>query len=268
MTVALVASVFYFWYNTNIMMNNNIKNFVGLSLIIALLVGSFAIFSYSRSYKLTSGRSFFVSGEGETVAVPDVAQFTFGVLTEGGKDVAALQKQNSEKANNIIEFVKKQGVDKKDVKTTSYNVQPRYQYFNCRFDSVCPPAEIIGYTISQSVEVKARDFDKIGALLSGAVDNGANNVSQLYFTIDDRDDLENEARAKAIAKARAKAEALAKAGGFRLGKLLEIQESPQGYPMPLSAVRNFGVEEDAATPSIEPGSQEVKINVTLKFEIK
>ena len=51
---------------------------------------------------------------------------------------------------------------------------------------VCPPSEIIGYTVEQGVEVKVRDFAKVGDILAGVVENGANSTSQLYFTISAR----------------------------------------------------------------------------------
>ena len=138
---------------------------------------------------------------------------------------------------------------------------------------MCPPAEIVGYTITQTVAVKVRDFGKIGAIVSGVVENGANSVSQLSFAIDDPDMFESEARGQAIQKAKEKAKAVAKAGGFSVGRLLSIQEggSPIYYPMYEKAALDYGMGgavSSAPAPTIEPGSQEVKIFVTLVYEIE
>jgi len=132
------------------------------------------------------------------------------------------------------------------------------------------PPEIVGYSITQSVLVKIRDFDKLGVVLGGVVDNGANSVSQFNFTIDDPTSVQDEARAEAIEKAQKKAKAIAKAGGFRLGKLLSIEEGGY-YPQPTYAYESkaYGVGGGSdAAPSIEPGSEEVIVNVTLRYEIK
>ena len=224
---------------------------------------------YSRSVGVE--RSFSVSGEGKAVAVPDVAELSFGVLTEGGKNLTDLQKQNTEKMNRVIGFLKEEGIDDKDIKTRYYNISPRYQYFSCppvplgsEVSSVCPPSEITGYSISQDVLVKVRDLNKTGEVLSGVVSSGTNTVSGPTFTIDDPDELENQARSEAIKEAKEKAKSIAKAGKFKLGKLISIQEgfSPY-YPIAFEGRGGAG-----SAPSIEPGSQEIVVNVTLIYEIK
>lgn len=263
-----------------------IKNLIGVSIIAVLLVFSYAavvyVGTYSRSIEPGAYRSFSVSGEGKVVAVPDVAEFTFSLITQGGKDLGRIQQENTERVNRAIGFVKSEGVGAKDIKTENYSVEPRYQYFNCgpvilresgsESARPCPPPEIVGYTITQTVSVKVRDFSKIGTLLSGVVSAGANSVSQLNFTVDDPTKLENEAREEAIAKAKEKAEMVAKAGGFSVGRLISIQEGGGYYPQRIYALEaKGGFGGDAAAmpaPSVEPGSQEIRVNVALVYEIE
>lgn len=262
-------------------MDAKIQNLLGISIISALLLFVAVSFWYVASFSKSAvpQRTFQVQGEGKVVAVPDVAELSFGVLTEGGKNLSALQKQNSEKVNAIIAFLKEQGVEEKDIKTQSYNISPRYQYYSCPpvilkgeesapVSRPCPPSEIIGYSVSQSTLVKVRDLDKAGDIVAGVVDRGANTVSGPTFTIDDPAQLENEARAEAIKKAKEKAQAIAQASGFRLGKLLTIQEGIS-YPQPIPF---YAIEQakggETTPPQIEPGSQEVRANVTLTYEIK
>ena len=258
-------------------MNTNIKNYLGMaiigSLVIAAILAIWAVNICSKSVEPGSYRSFSVSGEGKVVAIPDIAKFTFSVITEGGKNLGDLQKTNTDKVNKAIEFVKATGVESKDIKTQNYSVSPRYQYFNCSSDGrVCPPAQIVGYTVSQTVEVKARDFTKIGDLLSGVVKSEANSVSELNFTIDDPTSLQNEARAQAIEKAKEKAKSIARAGDFSLGKILSINESGYYPPVPYyDSYRKEGVGLGASiapsAPIVEPGSQEVVVNIDLVYEI-
>lgn len=201
--------------------------------------------------------------------MPDIAEFSFDVITEGGADIATLQKENADKMNRAIDFVKKQGVDKKDISTTQYSIQPRYEISDCVYGSgkPCPPARIVGYTVQQSAHVKIRDFAKISPLLTGVVTSGANAVSDLRFSLDDPSKVENEARAEAIKKAQEKAEETAKAGDFSLGRLLEISEV---FSTPFVQQRMMKTMEDSGAdraPTIEPGSQEMHIQVILKYEI-
>lgn len=252
---------------------------------VALLAVAYAVVvyagAYSRSAEPANFRSFSVTAEGRAIGVPDVAQFSFSVVTQGGKDLAALQAENTKKVNAAIDYVKGEGVAAKDVKTSQYSVEPRYQYYDCSprpygAATPCPPPEIVGYTVMQSVEVKARDFEKVGGILSGVVTNGANTVSQLNFTVDDPTKLEDEARAEAIDKAKRKADQVADAGRFSIGRLLGIDEgggvSPY-YRMESAKAMAYGMGGDgsapaAPAPAVEPGSQDVRVTVTLRYEIR
>lgn len=258
-------------------MSKRIKDYLGIAVIAVLFLFVFTAFgflrSYSKSIEPSAFRSFSVEGKGKVVAIPDVAQFTFSVINEGGLDIAGLQKENTQKANSAIDFIKSKSVKKKDIKTQTYTVEPRYQRFSCprplpgSVAKPCPPPEIVGYTIRQSVLVKIRNFDTIGDIFAGVVKNGANSVSQLSFTIDDPAELENEARAKAIEQAKEKAKSIAKAGGFRLGRLLSIEEGFFGQPI-FRTLEARVADVSIPIPTIEPGSQEVRINVTLRYEIR
>ncbi len=271
-------------------MDPKVKNYLGVAIIAVLVIFAFSAVSYVRSYARSIdpfARTFSVVGEGKVVAVPDIARFTFEAITQGGTNLGELQTANTQKVNGAIAFVKSKGVEDKDIKTEGYNVEPpRYQNFACagREFSIpgqpvsvvpkpCPPPEIVGYTIRQTVSVKVRKFDAIGDILSGVVQNGANSISQLSFTIDDdRTALENQAREEAIKKAKEKAEALARAAGFRIGRLMSLSEEGGQPPFyPYAEARAFGVGGDievAPAPTIEPGSQEVTVRMILNYEIK
>ena len=264
-------------------MNNRIKDYLGIVAIIAVLVGAFAAASFARSYSKalepSSFRSFSVSADSKVNATPDVARFTFSVITEGGKDIATLQQQNTERSNKAIDFIKSKGIEAKDIKTQQYDIQPRQQYYSCNSGvgssagQPCPPPQIVGYTITQTVEVKVRDFKKISDVLGGVVDAGANTVSQLAFVIDDPSAQQDSARGEAIQKAKKKAQAIADAGGFSLGRLLEIQDGGSyNPPLPYyDRAGGMGVTMESTksiAPAIEPGSQDVQVTVTLRYEIE
>lgn len=266
-------------------MDTKIKNYLGVSVIVVLflwtVVGFWYVSSFSKS--ATPERSFSVSGEGKVVAVPDIAQFSFGVLTEGGKNLASLQTQNTDKVNRVTTFLKENGIDAKDIKTQFYEITPRYQYFTCppprtvaddamQTSTPCPPSEIVGYTINQSVSVKIRELSKTGDIVAGVVEKGANTVFGPTFTVDDPTKLENQARTEAIAQAKEKAKIMAEAGGFRFGKLVSIQEgvyTPQFFGRyEAFALSDKGGDLSLPAPAIEPGSQEIIVNVTLAYEFK
>lgn len=241
-----------------------------ITILIFALSAAFYVYYYSQSVQPGTYRSFSVTGEGRAITVPDVAQFTFSVISQGGKDIAKTQADNTKKVNAVIAFLKENKVDAKDIKTQGYNVEPQYQYYECRAGA-CPPPVIIGYNVTQSVLVKVRDFEKIGDMLSGVVQKGANSVSQLSFVTDDPTKVKSLAREEAIKKAKDKAKEVADAAGFKIGKLIAIDEGGYYAPMYNSKVAEYGIGgggDVAAAPAVEPGSEEVLVNITLRYEIK
>lgn len=259
-------------------MDAKIKNYLGITIIgaIIFLVASSFWYISSFSKSVSPDRNFSVTGEGKVVAVPDIAQLSFDVLTEGGKNLADLQTENTRKANRVIAFLKKSGIDDKDIKTQFYGITPRYQYFSCPISinkegaAPCPPSQIVGYTINQDISVKIRELNKTGDILAKVVENGVNTISGPSFTVDDPTELQNQAREEAIAEAKNKAKTIASAAGFRVGKLLAMQEGTYS-PWTISTqlyTKEAGYGGDSMSPSIEPGSQEIRVNVTLTYEIK
>ena len=245
-----------------------IKSF---ALIVLSLTASAYTYQYGRSVNESNYRSFSVTGEGMVTTVPDTAQFSVSVVTDGGMNIADTQKKNVDKMNKIIDFVKNQGVDAKDVKTTQYAINPQRSYPVCAVDKTCASSQITGYAITQSIAIKTRDTEKVGALLAGVTDNGANSVSDITFVVGDEAKTKGVAREAAIEDGRKQAVSIADAAGFKLGKLTTIyEESPINgiSPMPYATDKVASSQiMQAPVPTIEPGSNEQKVRMTLTYEI-
>ncbi len=250
----------------------SVKSLSWLLIAVAALLGAV---EFGRSVDKTyPTRSFTVEGEGKVEIVPDVAKFSVSVVSDQGRDVAAVQKANTEKMTAVNAFLKESGVSEKDLKTEEYTLSPRYDYPSCVGLAVCPQPTIAGYTLTQTLRVTVRETDKIGDLLSGVVANGANTVSQVTFTVDDEEDVKADARNEAIEAAQKKAARIAKDAGFEIGKLISIYESPQqmfGYGGAAESDA-YGIKSPSANaamvPAIEPGTNETKVNVSLTYEIR
>ena len=170
-------------------------------------------------------------------------------------------EDNSQKMNSIITFVKESGVEEKDVKTTSYNLYPRYDWLEGK-------RVFRGYELTSTLSIKIRDLDKISQLIDGAVKKGANQVGDIQFTIDDQEKLKDEARNKAIENAKERAQNIAKASGLKIGRVVNFSESSRGYyPVYDTAMKEMSGIGSAA-PQVEAGSQEITVDVVLTFELK
>jgi hypothetical protein len=242
---------------------------------VVLAVAAIAyVYQYGRSVNQAyPNRTFTVDGEEKIETATDVATFTASVVTEGEKNIADIQKQNVDKMNVINAFLKEQGVEKKDLQTSQYTLVPRYSYPNCIGQSVCPQPFISGYTLTQTLSVKVHNMESLGAILSGILEKGANTVSGIAFETDDDSDARSQARVEAIKKAEKKARDIAKAGNFRVGKLITLYEDAGNTPVDLPGYGG-GMGGDAAqmqvkaAPVIEPGTQSGVVRMTLTYEIK
>ena len=208
-----------------------------------------------------------VSGEGEVFAVPDIAEFSFAVIAEAS-DVREAQTNVTAKMNAILESIKKAGIPEKDIKTTNYSTQPRYEYTEGKRGSP-GTQKLVGYEVAHWVSIKIRDTKKSGDMLALVGDGGATNVSGLSFTIDEEENLRMEARRKAIQDAHDKAVILAKDLNVRIVKLVSFQE--YGGPV---FYQGFGGAEavsfkDAASPApqVPIGENSITANVTLIYAI-
>jgi hypothetical protein len=214
-----------------------------------------------------------VSGEGEAVAIPDIASFTFSV-SQDSATVAAAQEAVTDKMDAIVAALKNLGIEERDIKTSDYSVFPKYEYTTqpCS-PTFCPPSRQIqdGYTATHSVSVKVRDTAKAGEALAAAGNAGATNMSSISFTIDDPDMLVNEARAEAIHDAKEKAEMLADELGVKLVRVMGYNDNMGGGPMPY--YRELGMGGDVAVsqakaPTLPTGENKYTITVSVTYEIR
>ncbi len=224
-----------------------------------------------------------VSGEGEVLVKPDIATFTFSV-TEEAKTVGEAQKKATEKTNKAMDFLKKSDVDeKKDTKTLSYNINPKYEYYYqpqimapCTVN-YCPPTpvkepKIIGYEVSQTIEVKVRNLEDAGDLLAGIGDVGVQNVGGLQFRIEDEEKVKREAQEKAIDVTKEKAEKLADQLGVSLVRIVNFSEGGNYYPTYNKVVamdaESYGRGGATPAPAVPSGENQVLSNVTITYEIR
>ena len=222
-------------------------------------------------------REISVTGEGKAYAKPDIAMISLGVTTKSEKSQDAVD-QNNAKMNDIINAVKELGVQDKDIQTTSYSLNPVYgnEVVPLYPDGIYYPRQnntIVGYSLTQQVQVKVRNLDDINEILDSATSKGANVVGSPQFIIDDIEKFKSEAREKAIQQAKEKAVTLFQQTGLKMGELISIYEGGFGGCGGGICPYGFGVGGDAlvkesVAPQIQPGEEQVTASVTLVYRIK
>lgn len=247
-------------------------------LILSLFVSQiFTIKNKMRDGILINGSPATISviGESELFATADIAKISLSVLTEE-KTVEKATKKNNEKMNSITKFIKSQNIEDKDIKTINYYLNPRYEYRDSNEINIFTPKPstriLIGYEITQTLEIKIRNLDNSGAIIEGAILLGANQVGDLQFTFDDETILKDKARNEAIKNAQEKAKILATKLNVKLARIINYydQTQPIYYNQKFSAIdaMSDGINRGTEAPSIEPGENKITAQVTIIYEIR
>lgn len=257
-------------------MEDSVKKFTGVAGGLFLLTGAafFVSTMFQPSWfnniraEVTNqpyARTITVDGEGKITATPDIALINLSVVSQG-KTVKAITADGNAKMTQVVAAVKALGVDSKDVVTSSYNLYPNYNYYQ---DGKAPT--ITGYNLDQGITVKVRKLDTVDDVLDKSVQAGANQVGQLTFDIDDTSSIKKDARGVAFTKAKEKAQEMASAAGVSLGRVVTFSEGYAPTPMPyvnyaMDMTKSAGMASQA--PSIESGSKELTVSVSVTYEIQ
>ncbi len=197
-----------------------------------------------------------VSASGKVSVIPDVARINLGV-TITKPTVKAVRAAAAQSMTDIIAAIKALGVADEDVQTTNISLYPQYDNES--------RGKVIGYQISEGVQITVRDLDKAGDVIDVATAKGANNVNGISFEVADPVKALNDARAAAVTAARVSAQAMADAANVTLNDVISITDASPS-PIYYGGFSRGAEISDLATP-VEPGSQDLTATVTVVFAI-
>ncbi|OGH80971.1 MAG: hypothetical protein A3I29_03710 [Candidatus Magasanikbacteria bacterium RIFCSPLOWO2_02_FULL_44_11] len=206
-------------------------------------------------------RTFAVNGVGKVTGKNDVAETTIG-FSNTDKDVAKAQETNRKVMDPLLKELKSLGIGENDLQS-NYTIYPEYDYTPERGQ------QLRGFRVTNNIIVKIRDLTKVTAVLALPSKFGANEVSGLNFTIDDTENLRNDARLEALADAKSKARQLAENLGVVLGEVVsysEYEATAYPYSMNQMTFAKEGVGGGGPT-EIATGSREVNMGVTVVYKI-
>jgi len=162
----------------------------------------------------------------------------------------------------VIAALKRAGIEDRDIQTSSVNLNPEYRYENNQ------PPQLVGYSATNSLNIRFRDIRRSGRILDALVAQGANQINGPSLTVDKPEAALDEARAKAIAAGRARAELYARSLGMRVVRVVSINESGTSYPVPPPMPMYEARAQAASATRIEPGEQKLQVNLAITFELQ
>ena len=207
-------------------------------------------------------RGITVIGEGDASGAPDVANVNLGVQSEGKTAREALD-QNTSAMNGVIDALKRQGIPPSDLRTTGVNLFPLMA--QPRPGDSAPP-QVVGYRVSNTLNVTVATVTQLGDVLDAAVTAGANTANGVRFTIRDDGALRRKALEAAAQAARAKADTLAGALGGRVTGVQSVVEEAAAGPPPRELQALSATPGSAPVP-VQPGEFNVHARIRVVFTV-
>ena len=165
--------------------------------------------------------------------------------------------------SRVIASLKKAGLTDREIQTSNLSLNPQYVY-----QENLPP-RLTGYQASNQVIVTVRELNRLGQVVDATVNAGATNVGGISFGVEDPTESENRARLEAVENLRAKADLYARAMGYRVTRLVTLNEgssyTPAPPPMPVM-MRAEAAKYDASTP-VSPGETKVRVDISATYEL-
>jgi len=198
-----------------------------------------------------------VIGEGKVDGTPDTLVISLSIAATA-PDAISASNQTSSRATAVTDAIAGQGVDRKDVSTTTVTLQPQY--------GGSDNTTIVGYQSTNSIDVKVRKIDTGPQVLGVITTTGgdATRINSVTYSIEDDSQLVKDARGRAFDDAKNRAQQYAQLSGLDLGKVLSISETGGVTPPPPPSPIRYDV---AAAAPMSPGQQTVGFAVTVVWEL-
>lgn len=209
-----------------------------------------------NQYRQDTKRMMTVTGNASLPFEPDKVTIQLGVVTEN-EQLSQAQQENAFKMNQVIESLLQLGIPRENIQTTAYNINPVYDYIDGK-------QEFRGYQVSNTITVQMTNIDQVGKVIDVAVLNDVNQVSNIQFSIEDKQVPYQQALSAALKNAVVKAQTIAETLEVNYDPIpTKIIERINGSP---TTYKTFTAMENGNTTPIEPGQIIVNATVEAQFQ--
>lgn len=208
-----------------------------------------------------------VTGTATSSVEPDLVNISFGVEIQEKTAQDALAA-NSQLMNKVIDAIKQVGITDSEISTSQFNIYPVYNYY--QEETGKNVQELIGYRVSNIVNVKTEKLDSVATVIDSAVNAGVNRVDSVFFSLSPEiaSKLKDDLLAKAVLNAKSKAEIALSPLNYQIIGVKEISltEFSIPYPQPMYDMGYAAMEKSAPTP-IFSSDQDISTSATVVFLI-
>ncbi len=214
-----------------------------------LILGAFVLFMMTQAQ---SGIT--VTGSGTAYGEPDIAIIELGVNL-ANEDISTATDEANSSITKIMEVLTSNGVASQDIRTAYFNIWTEEPYDG---------QPVRKYRVNNVLSITVRDVNKIGEILSQAVEAGANVVNSIQYAIAETEALAAQARELAMQNAKSKAEQLAGLAAVSLGGVEMITDS---ISSPISPEPMYDARAVSGGVPVSGGQLAITATVQVRYGI-
>lgn len=194
-----------------------------------------------------------VTGTGTVSVVPDKVLIK-ARIEHTGKSATEVKKENDQVVNEVIKYLRSQGIESKNIQTEYIRLNKDHNY----------NTKETFYSANQAISIQLNDLGKYETVMSGLLESGLNRVDGVQFGTSQKEELQSQARKKAMENARQKATEYAEALDQTIGKARSISEVQSNNFQPVSRMMEVQADSDGQE-TIAPGEMEITVKVNVGF---
>ena len=210
-----------------------------------------------------------VTGNANSSVEPDLVNISFGVEIQKKTARDALAA-NSELMNKVIAAITQVGITDSEISTSQFNIYPVYDNYQEK-ETGRYVQELVGYRVSNIINVKTEKLDSVAAIIDSAVSAGVNRVDSVFFSLSTEvySKLKDELLEKAILNAKSKAEMALSPLNYKIigVKEISLSEFSMPYPTPMYDMAYGAMEKSSAPTPIFSSDQDVSTSANVVFLI-
>ncbi|CCQ33216.1 conserved hypothetical protein (DUF541) [Halorhabdus tiamatea SARL4B] len=200
-----------------------------------------------------------VAASAEVSAQPDQALVRLGVVATA-EDVQTARDRVAENVSAVRSALDELNVSTEQIETAYYDIGEVHER---------PETEGASeFRAVHTLEVTLNDTDRVGEIIDGAVDSGANRVDGVSFTLsaEKRHELRQDALEKAMDRARTDGDTLANSSDLRVVSASSISASDASVtPYRVEQTMLEAAGDAAASTTVESGPVDVSASVQVVY---
>ena len=233
--------------------------------IVVLLLSCFPVAAQEHPAIAAQPNSVYVGADGKFETNPDTAYIHFNISAQENSARDAYEHA-SKSAEQIRQILRNNGLEPKAAQIGYYALQPVYDYRT-------PKRKIVGYRVTSNVDLKLKDFSKVGPILQQLAEADITEDQSVNYGLEDTEAAKTKAVEDAYRRARGTAAAIALASGRTLGELsyAAVDTYAPVRPVPMMARSAMATKAGALpAPTEEFTAQTVTVtaHVNAVFTLK